>query len=154
MRTGVRTLLAARRACSPSRCLRRRRRRAARALRLVAGPVTRRHAISRSRASSRARARAWRSTSSTCARSGCHDRDECQPAQPDLVGDGKQLAYASGGVLRVSEARRHRQASLRRPDRRPSRLPGGRTPRSSAYLTTHGSQNTDLWVAARSGRET
>jgi Tol biopolymer transport system component len=62
--------------------------------------------------------------------------------------DGSQLAYASGGVLRVSTpvgTARHRYLAPTK-----AFAPAWR-PNSSqlAYLTTHGAQNTDLWVAGK-----
>ena len=64
---------------------------------------------------------------------------------PTWSGDGKQLAYASGGVLRVSNpdgTAKHRYLAPTKafaPAWRPNSA-------QLAYLTTHGSQNTDLWV--------
>ncbi len=60
-------------------------------------------------------------------------------------GDGKQLAFSSGGILRVANADgtgKHRYVAPMKafaPAWRPNST-------QLAYLTTHGSQNTDLWV--------
>lgn len=65
---------------------------------------------------------------------------------PTWSGDSSQLAYSSGGVLRVARANgtaKHRYVAPMKafaPAWRPNSA-------QLAYLTTHGSQNTDLWVA-------
>ena len=64
---------------------------------------------------------------------------------PTWSGSGTQLAYSSGGVLRVARANgagKHRYVAPLKafaPAWRPNST-------QLAYLTTHGSQNTDLWV--------
>jgi Tol biopolymer transport system component len=64
---------------------------------------------------------------------------------PTWSGNGTQLAYSSGGVLRVASANgtgKHRYVAPLKafaPAWRPNST-------QLAYLTTHGSQNTDLWV--------
>ena len=65
---------------------------------------------------------------------------------PTWSQDSSQLAYSSGGVLRVSNAggtAKHRYLAPMKafaPAWRPNSA-------QLAYLTTHGAQNTDLWVA-------
>ena len=65
---------------------------------------------------------------------------------PTWSGDSSQLAFSSGGVLRVSRpdgTGKHRYVAPMKafaPAWRPNST-------QLAYLTTHGSQNTDLWVA-------
>jgi Tol biopolymer transport system component len=65
---------------------------------------------------------------------------------PTWSQDGTELAYSSGGVLRISNptgTAKHRYlapAKAFAPAWRPNST-------QLAYLTTHGSQNTDLWVA-------
>lgn len=64
---------------------------------------------------------------------------------PTWSSDGKQLAYAAGGVLWIVGADgsgKHRYVAPLA-DFAPAWRPGGA---QLAYLTTHGAQNTDLWV--------
>lgn len=67
---------------------------------------------------------------------------------PSWSSDGKQFAYSSGGLLWVSTANgtaKHRYVAPARAFA-PAWQPGTT---NLAYLTTHGAQNTDLWVAGK-----
>jgi Tol biopolymer transport system component len=67
---------------------------------------------------------------------------------PSWSSDGTRLAYSSGGVLWIAEAdgsARHRYVAPTSAFS-PAWQPGTT---SLAFLTTHGAQNTDLWVAGR-----
>jgi Tol biopolymer transport system component len=67
---------------------------------------------------------------------------------PNWSSDGTQLAYAAGGVLWVVNADgsgKHRYVAPQKAFA-PAWQPGGS---QLAYLTTHGAQNTDLWVAGK-----
>lgn len=68
--------------------------------------------------------------------------------EPTWSSDGAQLAYSSGGVLWVASAgggAKHRYVAPTRAFA-PAWQPGTTT---LAYLTTHGAQNTDLWVGGK-----
>jgi Tol biopolymer transport system component len=68
--------------------------------------------------------------------------------EPSWSGDGTQIAYTSGGILWIALA----GGSGRRRYTAPARAlaPAWRPGTSElAYLTTHGAQNTDLWVAGK-----
>jgi hypothetical protein len=65
---------------------------------------------------------------------------------PSWSADGSRLAYASGGVIYTVEGDGTGKRRYVAPTRSsaPAWRPGGS---ELAYLTTHGAQNTDLWVA-------
>jgi hypothetical protein len=67
---------------------------------------------------------------------------------PTWSSDGTHLAYSSGGVLWDVSANGTEKRRYTAPTRAfaPAWQPGTT---SLAYLTTHGAQNTDLWVAGR-----
>jgi hypothetical protein len=67
---------------------------------------------------------------------------------PSWSGDGSQLAYASGALLWVVNADGSNKRRYIAPAAAfaPAWRPGGS---QLAYLTTHGAQNTDLWVAGK-----
>jgi Tol biopolymer transport system component len=67
---------------------------------------------------------------------------------PSWSGDGKQFAYSAGGLLWIVNADgtgKHRYLAPTAAFA-PAWRPGGT---QLAYLETHGSQNTDLWVAGK-----
>jgi Tol biopolymer transport system component len=67
---------------------------------------------------------------------------------PSWSGDGKHLAFAVGGVLWIANSDGSGKHRYLAPTKAfaPAWQPGGGR---LAYLTTHGAQNTDLWVAGR-----
>jgi Tol biopolymer transport system component len=67
---------------------------------------------------------------------------------PSWSGDGSQLAFAAGGLLWITNADgtgKHRYVAPKAAFA-PAWRPGAA---QLAYLTTHGAQNTDLWVAGK-----
>jgi Tol biopolymer transport system component len=68
--------------------------------------------------------------------------------EPSWSGDGTQIAYTSGGILWTALADGYGRKRYAAPTRAlaPAWRPGTA---DLAYLTTHGAQNTDLWVASK-----
>jgi Tol biopolymer transport system component len=67
---------------------------------------------------------------------------------PSWSSDGTQIAYSSGGILWIALASGFGKRRYTAPTR--ALAPAWRPGTSDlAYLTTHGAQNTDLWVAGK-----